>query len=409
VALWAATAVAVAAAYRPGGPLDLVVIIVSSAPVLVALAGAAWPPLPAGHRHRVAVVWLWLAAILFGIPVLYGVASTLTAGGPQNLVPSAEAAYAAVLAFFSMALFSVTGFVHRQRRQAVFEPRAASLAALLAGLLTTAVGAQFVLVALINEGALREAGAPRSRYGPTDVDLVPAFCDEPVALGPNARVTIAATSRLDDAVRGSARLRGQRRGRDEVWSGSWSGPDGQGQASYLRLGPQAWLQDGSTEPTSAAEGWQEVTPDPFELRGDDDLTMDGPPHALVDVPRGSIVAEDLGIEVLEGAPARHCRTFMDGPTALAAFLPLRWLLDDGLASGHTDVGRWRGEMDWWVFGDGQLGRALVQVSGSRADTGWQASGVQAALEAELEAVDRDLPATISVPSDGTTALQSGAP
>ena len=96
--------------------------------------------------------------------------------------------------------------------------------------------------------------------------------------------------------------------------------------------------------------------------------MDGPPQALVDVPRGSIVAEDLGIEVIEGAPARHCRTFMDGPTALDAFLPLRWLLDDGLARGATDVGRWRGEMDWWVFGDGELGRARVEVSGSRADT-----------------------------------------
>ncbi|WP_410965293.1 hypothetical protein, partial [Salmonella sp. SAL4435] len=77
--------------------------------------------------------------------------------------------------------------------------------------------------------------------------------------------------------------------------------------------------------------------------------------------------------------------FVDGPTALAAFLPLRWLLDDGLAGGATDVGRWRGEMDWWVFGDGELGRARVEVSGSRADTGWRASGVRATLEAELEA------------------------
>ena len=29
--------------------------------------------------------------------------------------------------------------------------------------------------------------------------------------------------------------------------------------------------------------------------------MDGPPQAWVDVPRGSIVAEDLGLEVIEGA------------------------------------------------------------------------------------------------------------
>jgi hypothetical protein len=412
VALWAATAVAVAAAYRPGGPLDLIVIIVSAVPVLVALAGAVWPPVAASHRHRVALAWIWIAAVLFGIPVVYGVASSLTAGrGPQNLVPSTEAAYAAVLAFFTMALFSVTGFVHRQRRQSVFERRAAILATLLAGLLTTAVGAQFVLVALINEGSLQEDPPSRSRFGPLDVDLVPPYCDEPIALGANASVTIRASSRLDDEVRGRALLTGQRRGIDESWEGSWIGPDGAGQTRYLRLGRQAWLRegDGSSSPGNGLR-WRDVAPDPFGMAGDEGLTLDGPPHALVDVPRGSIVAEDLGIEVIEGAPARHCRTFMDGPTALAAFLPLRWVLDGGQASGRTDVGRWRGQMDWWVFGDGELGRASTEVSGSSADTAWQGSGVRAVLEAELEAVDRDRPITITVPDVRQgAALQSAAP
>jgi hypothetical protein len=418
VSLWAVTAVAVAAAYRPGGSLDLIVIVVSCVPVLVALAGAVWPPLAGSHRHRLAVVWIWLAAVLFGIPVVYGVASTLTSGGPQNLAPSAEAAYAAVLAFFSMAVFSVTGFVHHQRRETVFERRAALLAILLAGLLTTAVGAQFVLVALINEGSLRDDPSPRSRFGPADVDLVPPYCDEPVELGANASVSIRATSRLDDEVRGRAHLAGQRRGTDEAWSGSWVGPDGAGEARYLRLGRLAWLDDSGTPappdepvpPVLAGPRWREVVPDPFGLAGEQRLTMDGPPHALVDVPRGSIVAEDLGIEVIEGAPARHCRTFMDGPTALAAFLPLRWVLDGGQPSGATDVGRWRGDMDWWVFGDGELGRARVEVSGSSADTVWQGSGVRAVLEAELEAVDRDLRTTISAPDDDPgAALQSAAP
>jgi hypothetical protein len=409
VVLWAATAVAVAAAYRPGGPFDVVVIIVSGVPVLVALAGTVWPPLAASHRHRLAVVWIWIVAVLFGIPVVYGVAATLTSGGPQNLAPSAEAAYAAVLAFFSMALFSVTGFVHRQRRQIVFERRAAFLAAVLAGLLTTAVGAQFVLVALVNEGSLRAGPGHDSAYGPTDVDLVPPYCDEPVRLGRNARIAISARSRLDDAVRGRAIMQGQRRGLDEVWSGAWEGPEGAGETDYLRLGPQAWLDESGESPDSLAGAWREVQPDPFDLLGAEDLTMDGPPHALVDVPRGSIVAEDLGIEVIEDAPARHCRTFVDGPTALATFLPLRWLLAAPGQEG-PDVGRWRGEMDWWVFGDGELGRARVEVSGSRADTDWQASGVQAALEAELEAVDRDVPASIAVPSErASAALQSAAP
>jgi hypothetical protein len=412
VALWAATAVAVAAAYRPGGPLDLIVILVSAVPVLVALAGTVWPPAAASHRDRVAVVWVWIAAVLFGIPVVYGVARSLTSDGPQNLAPSAEAAYAAVLAFFSMAVFSVTGFVHHQRRETVFERRAAVLTALLAGLLTTAVGAQFVLVALINEASLTDGPSLGSRFGPVDVDLVPPFCDDPVALGANAVVSVRAASRLDDEVRGRALLTGRRRGSDEAWRGSWSGPDGAGEAHYLRLGRQAWLDERDDATSAAGPGirWQEVPPDPFGMASEDHLTMDGPPHALVDVPRGSIVPEDLGIEVIEGASARHCRMFVDGPTALSAFLPLRWVLGGGQPPGTADVGRWRGQMDWWVFGDGELGRASVEVSGSSADTAWQGSGVRAILEAELEAVDRDRPATITVPVDSPgAALQSAAP
>ena len=45
------------------------------------------------------------------------------------------------------------------------------------------VGAAFALVALINDDALRASLPPRSAYGPTDPDLEPPFCDEPVALG----------------------------------------------------------------------------------------------------------------------------------------------------------------------------------------------------------------------------------
>ena len=126
--------------------------------------------------------------------------------------------------------------------------------------------------------------------------------------------------------------------------------------------------------------------------------MDGPPLAWVDVPRGSIVAEDLGLELIDGASARHCRTFMDGPTALARFLPLRWLLRDDSGQDEDDIRRWRGEMDWWVFGDGELGRAVVEVSGSRADTDWQATGVRAELQAELQALDRDRALEVSLPA-----------
>ncbi len=394
--VWAATAIAVAVAYRPGGPLDIVVALMCFGPVLVCLAGVASPPVAARPRHRAALVWLWIAALLFAIPVLYGVLSTLAAGGSRSLVPSMEAAYSGLLAVFSMALFSVVGLVHARRHEPVFETRPTLLAAILATALTVLVGAAFVLVAVINDEGLRAAQPPRSSYGPTDPDLQPPFCDGPPDLGPYATINVRATSSLDDEVRGTALLEGRRAGIDEAWGGTWDGPDGSGRTAYLRIGRQAWLNDESSDRAAPGRTWQAVGPDPFGLAGADALTMDGPPHAWVDVPRGAIVAEDLGLDVVEGARARHCRTFMDGPTALVTFLPLRWLLHDGHGQVADDIRRWRGEMDWWVFGDGELGRATVQVSGSRADTTWEASGVQAVLRAELEATDRDLPVDLSV-------------
>lgn len=394
-ALWAATAVAVAAAYRPGGPVDLVVAIVCFGPVVVADAGVVWPAVAGGHRHRIALVWVWIMAVLLAIPVLYGVASTLAAGGPQNLVISAEAAYAGVLAVFAMAFFSVTGFVHARRGTAVFERRATFLTAGLAIALTAVVGSAFGLVVYVNDRALREEEPLSSSYGPTDPEVVPPLCDEPVTLGRYAKVTIEATSRLDDEDRGRAILTGQRSGIDETWSGSWSGPDGSGRTAYLRIGRQAWINDGNDDQAAPGRTWRQTRPDPFALLGTTELTMDGPPHAVVAVPRGAIVAEDLGLEIIEGARSRHCRTFMDGPAALSSFLPLRWLLRGDHGQAEDDIRRWRGEMDWWVFGDGELGRVRVEISGSRADTDWRATGVRAVLAAQLDATARDRAADIS--------------
>ena len=110
-----------AAAYRPGGPLDIIVILICFGPVLVAAAGVAWPP----AAERTVTAWPSSGSgsrrSCFAIPVLYGVVSTLVAGGQRSLVPSAEAAYAGLLAVFTMALFSVIGFVHDAPREPVFE------------------------------------------------------------------------------------------------------------------------------------------------------------------------------------------------------------------------------------------------------------------------------------------------
>jgi hypothetical protein len=270
------------------------------------------------------------------------------------------------------------------------------------------IAGAFGLVAFINDQALRVDEPVTSRFGPTDPDAVPPLCHEPLALGPNAVISMTAASSEDNVPRGSAVLEGRRKGIDEAWGASWQDPDGAGQTAYLRLGRSAWLNLGSDDPEAPGTTWQEAQPGLFEMAGPDELTMDGPPHALVDRPRGSIVAEDLGLERMDGARARHCRTFIDGPTALSAYLPLRWLLDESVASDPDLLRNWRGEMDWWVFSDGQLGRATVEISGRRAETGWRSDGVRAVLEARLEATDRSIATdvTTSVPSQPAAAAAS---
>jgi hypothetical protein len=411
--LWAVTAFVIATAYRPGGPIDIAVALACFVPVVVADAGVVWPTQGLSRRHRTAMVWVWIAAVLFVIPVFYGVASTLTDDGPQGLLPSAEAAYGGALALFAMAFFSVAGLVHRRRGVPPLERHATLATAVAAVLLTMVSGLAFVFVAVVNERDLRAEEPASSSYGPTQPELVPPFCDEPIALGSTARVSIEAKSSLDNEDRGVAVLEGQRSGRDEAWGGSWDGPDGMGQQAYLRVGALAWLNDENDDPQAPGTAWQAVRPDPFGMVGSTPLTTDGPPHAIANQPRGAIVAEDLGLEVIEGARARHCRTFMDGPTALDTFLPLRWLLLDGSGAPEGSISRWRGEMDWWVFGDGELGLATVEISGSRAETDWYAEGVRVVLEARLEATDRgravDVTAPVSPAETPAATLESTTP
>ena len=91
--LWALTAIVIASAFRPGGAIDVVVVLACFVPVLIADAGVVWPVEGISRRQRTGLVWVWIAAVLFVIPVMYGIASTLADDGPRSLVPSFEAAY----------------------------------------------------------------------------------------------------------------------------------------------------------------------------------------------------------------------------------------------------------------------------------------------------------------------------
>ena len=71
--------------------------------------------------------------------------------------------------------------------------------------------------------------------------------------------------------------------------------------------------------------WTDAPIDPFDLAGKDGLTVDGPVAATAHDPDLPPVAEDAGVELIDGAKARRCRTAIDGTIAIDAFLPIRWL------------------------------------------------------------------------------------
>jgi hypothetical protein len=427
VSLWVASALAVAVAYRPGGELDLFVAIAAFLPVTVPAASVAWPAVTRTQRDLLGLAWIWIAAVLLTIPLLYAVASSLATGGPQRLVPSAEAAYGSVLALGATAIFSVLGPTHARESRLVFERRASVRALVLALAITAVVAVTFGGILVLNERTLCDEVPAASRFGPTDPTVVPPACDRPPLLGRFGRVTIAGRLLVDDRVIANAHLDGRRDGDDEVWAGGWSGVPSSavtpesgsptGGIAYRRVGTQAWLNEANDDPDAPGTTWQELDPEPFGLSDPAALTMDGPPRTVVSGVPGPVVAEDIGLEVVEGARARHCRIFVDGPTALSAFLPLRWLVSGTSTELPTDLEAWRGDLDWWVFADGQLGRAALEVSGLRSDAWSEPDAIEGMLRADLDVTDRSRPVDVTGPieRDAATgspridALESAAP
>ena len=326
----------------------------------VAAAAVAWPAVTRTRRDAIGLAWIWIAAVLLTIPLLYAVASSLVLGDPQRLVPSPEAAYASYLALATTAVFSVIGAVHaRARRRSSSVPPASgrSRSPEADGRIAVVFGG----VVVLNERTLVVEVAPTSAYGPTDLTIVPPPCDRPAARAVR-RVTMTARLLADDRSWRRPRSTAGGLDRDEVWGGTWSGDRRRSRREdgRLRLGDAGWRARGDvTTGDRDAPGTtgDRAQPDPFGLADPGALTMDGPPRSVVAGEPGTVVAEDLGFEIIDGARARHCRTFVDGPTAMRSFLPLRWLVSGAATDLPTDLPAWRGELDWWVFADGELGRA----------------------------------------------------
>jgi hypothetical protein len=93
---------------------------------------------------------------------------------------------------------------------------------------------------------------------------------------------------------------------------------------------------------------------------------------------------------VEGAEARHCRVAIDGSTFRLAFPQVRWM------AGDTDLHRWRGELDYWVFTDDQVGVADAWIAGEGFEL--QPGAVQARIEADLTATYRGSSITVAPPA-----------
>lgn len=366
---WTLTAALVLLVYRPGGPFDLFVGAAAGLPILVALAGLVWPPVARGDRAFAALVWLGLGSLLLLIPSIGGVLNQLLARGPQTLLPSLEAAYPWLLALLGTSAFSGLGIARRRLGESALRRHRLARGLLLGAGATAVVGVAFTSVALANELALRDRPVADSRFGPTDPLLEPPLCAVPPRVGAQARTDVLLTGSVDLRPIGDVDLRGVRRGDDFRWLAYVATSRSVGQYGAVRIANTAWR-------LTPAYGWQPVVATEVDGEALDAQVLE------VALEAGSRqAAEDHGLEYFEGARARHCRVAIDGPAFRSAFPAVRFLV------GDADLTRWRGELDYWVFADGEIGRVSGSIDGDAAAVADGA--LLATLRATMIATERD--------------------
>lgn len=368
VAVWAVSGGLILLTYRPGGPLDLVVGLTSLAPIAIAAAGVIWPPVARGDRAFSATVWLGIGGLLCLVPSIVGVFDQLTAFGSQTLLPSVEAAYPWLLALLATSLFTGFGVARRIHGGSAVRRRRLVGGIAVALVATVLSGGAFGAVAIANDVALRDRSAILSRFGPTSGTDQPPPCDLRLAVGSSARLRLQMSGTVDLRPIGSVELTGLRVNRDFRWLAYAATVRQLGEYGSARLGDQAWVRTPSL-------GWRAVDPAAVST---DTIDVQAINAALSRDYRAT--AEDRGVEVLEGARARRCRVAVDGETFEAAFPQVRWLV------GSADLGRWRGQLDYWVFLDGQVGQVAGSANGEA--TGVLPDALQATIEVHLTATER---------------------
>jgi hypothetical protein len=345
VVAWSVAGGLVLLAYRPGGPFDVIVGLLALTPIAVALAGVIWPPVARGDVAFPAIVWLGILALLCLVPSITGVVTQLLAFDSRTLLPSFEAAYPWLLALFATSLFSGIGVARRLLGGSVVRRRRFLSGAAIAVLVTVVSGGTFAAVAVANDYAMRDTTVADSRFGPTVGHEQPPLCAAPLAAGTSARLNLDMSASVDLRPVGSVELSGQRVGTEFRWLAYVATSRQLGQYGSARTAGQAWQIAPGTR-------WVAVAPDSVDA---DTVDLQALDVALT--PDLRATAEDRGVEVIEGARARRCRVAVDGLIFESAFPQVVWLV------GGADLHRWRGQLDYWVFLDGELGQVAGSANG----------------------------------------------
>jgi hypothetical protein len=378
IACWTLTAGLVLLGYRPGGPVDVAVGVTATLPIAIALAGLIWPPVAHAERAFAAMVWLGLGSLLLLVPSIIDIGEQLVQRGSQTLLPSIEAAYPWALALLGTSLFAGFGIARRVLGPTAMRRRRLARGTLVAATLAVGAGALFTAVAMANELALRDQPTRSSRFGPTNTEVEPPPCDAPLAIGTTARIELHLSGTLDGRAMGGVDLAGDRAGSDFRWLAYAATSHELGLHGAARIGVRAWIR----EPFG---GWRRT-----HLADVAGASVDRQAFASALADGTRTAAEPHGVDVVEGARARHCRIAVDGNTFRNAFPQVGWLV------GDADLGRWRGELDYWVFLDGQLGQVIGRVSGEAGEI--RQGALQATIGVDLAATDRGEPRRIGAPT-----------
>ena len=368
-ALWGLGALYILLGYRPGGPIDIVVGLVAIAPTAIGAAAIAWPPLVRGERPFVGVMTLGIGAILLLIPSTGSVLNQLINGGAQTLLPSIEVAYPWLLALLATSIFTGLGIARR-----TLGGRSSGSTRLVRGIglglaTTVVVGATFTGVAVANDLALRDRPAASSPFGPTDPNRQPPGCSEPIEAGTTALLAVQMTASIDGHPIGQIQVSGERSGDDLRWTADVATDHALGRFGVARIGNRAWLQ-------APGGAWGTANIAQVSADGLDSRVLAA---ALTSDLRAT--AENHGLEFIEGARARHCRIEIDGTTFVEAFPQVSWFV------GSDTLGHWRGELDYWVFSDGEIGQVQGSVGGEAGPLG--RSGILGKIDVTLDATERD--------------------